>query len=396
VTGSAGELGVVLAVQAAVALALSVAGGVAGDRWRRGPILVLSTIVRMAAAVGLALVLLNHAASFAVLLGGSVVYGCANGFFGPVSAAVLPDIVAGERLAAANAVIGGMSSSVTIVAPALAGAVVAILGPGAGFAAEAAVLGVAAAGLAAARVPAPRHRTAGEAGLAEQLQTGWQVFWRLRWLWLLTLQWTVFSLLILAPVAVLGPTIALRYLGGAGAWGIISSCLTMGVVAGQFSVGRLRLNRPALAAACLCPAGIAEALALGLGAPLPVIGATAVISGLAMGAQFVLFVTTMQSTVPAPVLARVAAFDLLGSELGQPAGYAIAGPVGAIVGFRPFLTGCAAIALAAVVPFAVAPSLRARRETLSTLGAESLEPAGTRLAEQPLGFWDGHDHPGVP
>jgi predicted MFS family arabinose efflux permease len=375
VTGSVGRLGVVLSVQAVVGLGLSLAGGVAGDRWRRGRILVLSTAVRMAAAVVLAVALLSHAASFAVLLAGSVVYGCANGFFGPVSAAVLPDVVPGERLAAANALIGGVSSSVTIVTPALAGAVVAILGPGAGFATEAAALGLAAACLAAARVPATARGTAAQAGLPEQLRTGWHVFWRLRWLWLLTLQWTVFSLLILAPVAVLGPTIAVRYLGGAAAWGVISSCLTIGVVAGQFAVGRLRLNRPALLAACLCPAGVAEALALGLGAPVPVITLMAVISGLAMGAQFVILQTTMQSTVPAPVLARVAAFDLLGSELGQPAGYAIAGPVGAVVGIRLLLTGCAAVAFAAVLPFAAAPALRARRETLSALGAESLEPA---------------------
>lgn len=390
VTGSAGKLGIVLALQAAVALALSLLGGMAGDRWPRGRILVLSTAVRTSAAVVLAVVLLSHAASFAVLLAGAVVYGCANGFFGPVSAAVLPDVVAGEQLAAANALIGGLSSSVTIVTPAIAGAVVAILGPGAGFAAEAVVLAVAAACLAAARIPDSGHATAGrhgtarpldtagKTGLLAQLRTGWNVFRRLRWLWLLTMQWTVFSLLILAPVAVLGPTIALRYLGGAAAWGVISSFLTVGVVAGQFAVGRLRLVRPALLSACLCPLGITEALALGLAAPVPVIAATAAISGVAIGAQSVIFQTTMQSTVPAPVLARVAAFDLLGSELGQPAGYALAGPVGTIVGVRVFLTACAAIALVAVLPFAVAPSLRARSETLGALGAESLEPAGTR------------------
>ncbi len=377
VTGSAGKLGVVLAVQAAVGLALSLAGGVAGDRWARSRILVLSTAVRMAAAVALAVTLLSHSASFAVLLAGSAVYGCANGFFGPVSAAVLPDVVEGQRLAAANALIGGVSSSVTIVAPAIAGAVVAILGPGAGFATEAAVLGVAAACLAAARIPVARHGTAGEAGMLEQLLTGWQVFRRLRWLWLLTLQWTVFSMLILAPLAVLGPTIALRYLGGAAAWGVISSCLTVGVVAGQFAAGHMRLGRPALLVACLCPAGIAEALALGLGAPLPVIAATAVVSGLAMGAQIVIFQTAMQSAVPAPVLARVAAFDLLGSELGLPAGYAIAGPVGTVVGIRLFLTGCAAVALVAVLPFAAAPSLRGRGETLNAVGAEALARART-------------------
>ena len=70
-----------------------------------------------------------------------------------------------------------------------------------------------------------------------QLRAGWKEFARLRWLWLLTLQWTLFSLLILAPVAVLGPAIAARFLGGAAAWGIISSCLALGAVGGQFAAG---------------------------------------------------------------------------------------------------------------------------------------------------------------
>jgi hypothetical protein len=40
VTGSAGKLGIVLACQGAVALLVSLAGGVAGDRFSRGRILI--------------------------------------------------------------------------------------------------------------------------------------------------------------------------------------------------------------------------------------------------------------------------------------------------------------------------------------------------------------------
>ena len=72
--------------------------------------------------------------------------------------------------------------------------------------------------LARAAPPAiPNHRAA-----------DWAEFARRRWLWLLTGQWTVFSLVILAPVAVLGPVIAEHDLGGARAWGAISSCLALG------------------------------------------------------------------------------------------------------------------------------------------------------------------------
>jgi hypothetical protein len=51
------------------------------------------------------------------------------------------------------------------------------------------------------------------------------------------------------------------------------------------------------------------------------------------------------------VLARVSAFDLLGSELGQPVGYALAGPIGMAVGPHTVLTISAAITFVAVAAF---------------------------------------------
>jgi MFS family permease len=374
VTGSAGKLGLVLSGQAAVTLVVSLIGGVAGDKRPRGQLLAISTLVRMAAAAVLAFLLFMGAASFGWLLAISVVYGCANGFFGPASGAIVPDIVALDRLGEANALIGGLSSAASVVAPSIAGIVVALLGPGAGFAAEAALLAITAGCITAARIPAARETGLAPAeGVVRQLRTGWRVYLRLRWLWLLTLQWTAFSLLVLAPLTVLGPDIALRFLGGAAAWGVISSCLAVGVVGGQFAAGRLRLSRPLQAAACLCPAGIAEAFALGLGAPALAVAFAAVISGLAMGVQFVVFQATLQRTVPAVVLARVTAFDLVGSEIGQPLGYALAGPGAEAFGLRAFMTACAAVALVLVVPFAAAPSLREPDEALVRLGVESLE-----------------------
>lgn len=107
VTGSAGKLGIVLACQGAVVLLLSLAGGLAGDRFPHGRILIASSVVRMAVAATLSVTLLTHTASFGVLLAGAVGYGAAGGFFGPVSTAMLPDIVRPEQLAAANAVLGG-------------------------------------------------------------------------------------------------------------------------------------------------------------------------------------------------------------------------------------------------------------------------------------------------
>jgi len=230
VTGSVGKLGLVLAGQSAVALLLTLAGGLAGDRFSRGRILIVSLVVRMAVATTLAATLLTGTASFGLLLAMAGAYGCADGFFGPVSTALLPDVVPRAQLAPANALIGGTTSSARIAAPAIAGVIVATLGPGSGFALQAAVLAAAAGCLAAAGLPPSHAASADPLNPLRQLKTGWAEFAQRRWLWMLTAQWTVFSLVILAPVAVLGPAIAERDLGGASAWGAISSCLSLGAV----------------------------------------------------------------------------------------------------------------------------------------------------------------------
>jgi predicted MFS family arabinose efflux permease len=349
VTGSVGRLGLVLACQSAVALLFTLAGGLAGDRFPRAQILTVSLLARMLIAAVLGAALLAGAGSFGLLLAAAGAYGCADGFFGPASVALLPDAVPRGLLAQANGLAGGASSSAGVAAPAAAGVAVAAFGPGFGFVLQASVLAVAAGCMVAARLPAghaPRSggqgpRSGGQ-GPMGQIRAGWAEFSRLRWLWLLTAEWTVFSMVIVAPVAVLGPALAERYLGGPLAWGVIVSSLGLGAVCGQLAAGRLRPARPAFAAACLVPVMTAEALALGLGGSLAVVAAAAGISGLAMGAQAVIFQTAMQTSVSPAVLARVAALDLLGSQGGQPIGYALAGPVSLAIGANVVLAAAAA------------------------------------------------------
>jgi endonuclease len=176
---------------------------------------------------------------------------------------------------------------------------------------------------------------------------------------LLPAEWTCFSLIVLAPLAVLGPVISQQDLGGARAWGLISSALAAGAVGGQVIAGRCRRpGRPALVIAALVPVMTAEALALGLGAPLAVSITAAAVAGLATGAQAVLFPVAMQTAVPSGLLARVAAIDLLASEAGQPAGYALAGSAAAAIGAHAVLAAGAAGLLAAAAAFAWLRPLR--------------------------------------
>jgi hypothetical protein len=72
----------------------------------------------------------------------------------------------------------------------------------------------------------------------------------------------------------------------------------------------------------------------------------------------VFFQTAMQTSVRPDVLARVAAIDLVGSEGGQPVGYALAGPLAAAVGAHAFLTASAAAMAVAGTAFTFIPALR--------------------------------------
>jgi hypothetical protein len=103
----------------------------------------------------------------------------------------------------------------------------------------------------------------------------------------------------------------------------------------------------------------AEALALGLTAPLAAVALAAALTGLAMGTQDVIFQTAVQTSVAPAMLARVAAIDLLGSEGGQPIGYALAGPAGAAVGANTLLAASAAGMLITATAFAFLRPLRA-------------------------------------
>jgi MFS family permease len=363
VTGSAGKLGIVLAAQSAMALLLTLAGGLAGDRFPHSRVLAASLTARATVAVVLAATLITGNAPFGLLVAMAAVYGCADGFFGPASAAVLPEVVTRDQLAPANAFVGGSTSSATIAAPTVAGLTVARLGPGAAFAFQAAVLTAAVGCLAAARLSSPRERHPANRNPLDQIREGWTEFTRLRWRWLLTGQWTVFSLIILAPVAVLGPVIALRDFGGATAWGLISSCLSLGAIGGQALAGRIKTPaRPGLLIACLVPVMTGEALALGLGASLPVVAAATAATGAAFGVQEVIFETAMQTTTPPELLARVTAVDLLVSEAGQPVGYAVAGPVGEAIGVHTVL---AAAAIGMFIASAAFPFLRSLRTKIT-------------------------------
>ena len=193
-------------------------GGVVADRISRRTVMVAADIARTLTQALLAALLIAGVAELwtvALLVG---LTGAAGGFSYPAATGLLPAIVPAEHLQEANGLRATVLSAGEIAGPAVAGVLIAAVGPGWALAVDAASFGVSAALLALMRVP-PVERAA--TSFLVDLREGWDVFRSLTWVWAFVLAASVGNLLWSAW-AVLGPVIAERELGGATAWGSCS------------------------------------------------------------------------------------------------------------------------------------------------------------------------------
>jgi MFS family permease len=116
---------------------LSPLGGALADRLPRRPIIAAGNLAEAVGAATLAaLVSAGHDAPLG-LLGLVTLQGCASALVGPVSQAILPDLVPRSQFLAASSLNSAQWNAGRIVGPALAGATIAAFGFGASFVANA-------------------------------------------------------------------------------------------------------------------------------------------------------------------------------------------------------------------------------------------------------------------
>jgi hypothetical protein len=186
-----------------------------------------------------------------------------------------------------------------------------------------------------------RTARAAAVGFLAELEEGWRVFTGATWLWASVTFFSLYFFCVLAPFFVLGPVIARRSLGGAGAWAAILAAGGLGNIAGGVLALRLTPRRPLFASYVLCFAVVAAVALLGVRAPTAAIAAAFGLGRLAMAFFGAVWTTVLQQNVPPEALARVSAYDWLGSLAFFPAGLALAGVVGAVIGPEPTLVGSA-------------------------------------------------------
>ena len=354
-TGSASDLGIVLAARAIPLVALLLTGGVVADRLPRRAVMLSTDVVRLASQGASGLLLVTGEAQVWQLAALQAVYGSATAFYYPASTGLIPLVVSGARLQQANALRGLSQAAGGIAGPAVAGVLVASVGAGWALLTDAATFGVSAVFLAQLRLPA-RDRVHVQPFLRD-LREGWREFTARTWVWAIVLAASVGNMLN-AAYRVLGPVVAKQSLGGAGAWAAISAGVGVGSVAGGVIALRSRPRRPLLFA---CLWGMffgGPMLLLAAVAPTPAIVAVAVLSGTGLMVFNTLWETTLQQEVPERALSRVSAYDWFGSIAFEPVGLALVGPIAAGLGTAPTLWVAGSLTLATTLGVLAVPSVR--------------------------------------
>ena len=367
---SASDVGVVLAAQTVPLVAFLLIGGVAGDRFGRRHVMLAADVLRASAETALgAWILLGHPPFWGFLLLPALV-GTGTAFFMPSLTGLIPQIVSSDRLTQANALNGLTFSIGAIIGPAVAGVIVAASNPGWAILADALSYVLSVCSLAALRLgPVPETTST---SFPAQLRRGWHEFWCRSWLWATVTVASVSNMTMSAPFLVLGAVISKESLGGATAWGTILGAQGAGAVVGGIAMLRVRFSRPLVSAAGSLLVWTYPLLALAYRAPVPVIAIGAFLGGAAFAIFDTQWQTTMQREVPAEVLSRVSAYDWFGSLIFLPLGYAIVGPVAAIIGIHAvFIVGTTLLILGVAVILLI-PSVRQIRADTGGVVTEPL------------------------
>ena len=356
--GSASDLGLVLLANLVPRIVFMLVGGVWADRITPQRMMVASHIARFVTQAAQGYLLVSGRATIGTLVALQIARGTGSAFYRPAATGVVPRLVPRQELQSANALLWLAANASSFVGPALAGVLVATVGPGW------AILGDSASFLVAAilLMALPREELPASAlqrSFWRDLTEGWDAVASRTWVWASICYFSCFQLVYLSSFSVLGPVVSKRSLGGAAAWAAIASSGAAGAVIGGLVAYRVRPRWPLVTAFALAGFGTVPSLVLlAFAAPTASICAAEVFAGAVIGLSSALWETTLQRGVPGESLSRVASYDTMGSIALRPIGLALVGPLMTFVGIRDTLLGSAAIVVAATAAILTVPAIR--------------------------------------
>jgi MFS family permease len=355
-TGSTADLSYVLAAQILPTLVFALAGGVFADRFAPQRVIVAANLMIAVGEGGFGILVLTGHPRLWQMIGLETLTGAGMAVFYPASQALLPRLVPGALLHEASAMSRLAMNAAQMAGAGVAGVFVAAAGPG--WALAACGLGMLGTVPLLLAIRAPGVARTQSPSMLRELRDGWSAFRARRWLWATTCQYSVVLAAWSGSFDVLGPVVARRHLGGPAAWGLITAANAVGLIAGGLVALRFTVRRPILFVVLIGAACAISPLSFAALWPLPAICAAAVALGVALEVMMVQWTVTMARQVPPGLLARVSAYDVLGSVGAMPLGALAAGPIAAAAGVSVTQYGAAALIVAASAFALLPPEVR--------------------------------------
>jgi MFS family permease len=382
-TGSATDLGIVLAAYSLPLIGFLLVGGVLADRLPRHLVVVATDLVRFALHALLAVLIVTGAVRIWHLVAIGVLFGTAEAFYRPAASGLLPQTVPEEEIQQANAVTGMFQNVAEFAGPALATLLVLGFSAAAAFAIDAATFLVSAALLVRVR---PRERGApvaapapgaGRASVWGDVREGFHEVRSRSWVWATLAAFCIALFVALAPLFVLGPIVAREQYGDLAVFGYVFAAFGGGTILGSLVAIRWSPRYPmrqGMIFVLVWPVAIALYAA---GAPLLLVVAAMVLAGSFIAMFDVWWQTALAQRIPPDKLSRVVSYDWTVSLGLVPLGYVLAGPAADALGATEVLLGGAVIAFVAFALGLLPRGTRMleREDALPVTGALAAVPA---------------------
>ncbi|HEY8547614.1 MAG TPA: MFS transporter, partial [Acidimicrobiales bacterium] len=323
----------------------------------------------------LAATLLLGDPSLGVLMLLAGVLGAGQAFGAPAMNTVVPSIVPPERHQPVNAMASIAAAIGESLGPAIGGLLVATVGAGWAIAFDGGTYLFSAWCIAGLRMT--HEQRASTTGFLAELREGWDAFRSRTWIWVVVVQFAALHLLVLPAFLVIGAVVADDQLGGSRSWGLAMGAMGVGMVIGGLVMIRYRPQRLLLVGVVALTSLAVPLAALALTAPLPVVLAATLVSGVSMPMFETAWLTSLQHHVEPEALSRVSAYDWFGSVATLPVGYAIIGPLSSVLGDGGALWLAAAVWVVASAVVVAVPAVRHLRVGPGTEDLPVAAPAPT-------------------
>jgi transmembrane secretion effector len=336
--------------------------GVLSDRLDRRHLMIAGDVVRGLAIAAIGILSINGTLTMTWLLVLVVVFGAGQALFGPAFSSIVPQVVPEELLVEANS-LGQFVRPITwtLIGPLVGGVLVATVGTGWAFVADAGTFAFSAVMIGLMRTRPDREAAEDHASAWDDLKEGLRYVRSRAWLWVAMVAATVSLLATWGPWEVLVPYVVRNDLGGsAAALGLVFAAGGVGSVTVALVIGqRGRLPKRAVTMLYLTWAvGMLMTAGFGLVSEVWQAALVAFVSESCITALIVIWFTLLQRLVPAHLLGRVSSLDWMISIAGVPLSFAVVGPAAAAFGVDATLIGAGVIGAAITIAFMFYPGAR--------------------------------------